>query len=171
MVPSQAKNAYRQTVMQTNYHPVELIHMLYERVLVHLEHAEKSMVEEHPISRAEHINKAIAIVTELYVSVRPDESEASQFLIGLYEAILKELPKAGLQKDVEIVRRSHRYLKRLKEVWEETAMQEHGLGPAARVTSTADSQVKAAGAALVKERSLASPSSQVAGSGQMSFSV
>ncbi|MDH4321823.1 MAG: hypothetical protein OEV73_10055, partial [Desulfobulbaceae bacterium] len=60
---------------------------------------------------------------------------------------------------------------RLKEVWEETAMREHGLLSASRANNPVDAQVKTSGAALVKERGVASPSSQGAVSGQMSFSV
>jgi len=168
MVPSQAKNAYRKSVMQTNYHPIELIHMMYERVLVHLVYAETAMLESHPIQRAEHITKAVAIITELYVSVKPDETEASQFLLGLYEAILAELPKAGLGKDVEIIRRSQRYLKRLKEVWEDTAMREHGLAPAGKASSTSASEslAKSSGSVLSTGRSVVSSTTQ-----GMSFSV
>lgn len=136
MVSSQAKNAYHQMLMQKNYHPVQLIHMLYERVLVHLDAAEAAIQENKPIIRAENMSKAIAIVTELYVSVSPDESEASLFLGGLYEAILSELSKAG--NDVEIIRQSYRYLEQLKEVWENTAMQECGLSPHGKESSATD---------------------------------
>lgn len=156
--------------MQANYHPVELIHMMYERVLVHLEHAVVAIEEDQPVGRAEHMNKAIAIVTELYVSVKPDESEASQFLLGMYEAILAELPKAGLTKDVENIRRAHRYLQRLKEVWEETAMRENGLvahGHSGGVVST-EKEVEHV---VVNERNVYSSSKQDSGVGQVSFSV
>ncbi|MDH3346922.1 MAG: flagellar export chaperone FliS [Desulfobulbaceae bacterium] len=175
MVSSQAKSAYQQTAMQTNYHPVELIHMLYERVLVHLELAEVAIQKNEPIARAEHMNKAIAIVTELYVSVKSDDdSEASQFLLGLYEAILAELPKVGASKDVEILRHSHRYLKRLKEVWEDTAMREHGFTPHERensapcvvVVSSEETEL-----APVRDGGAYSPSPQDASPGHVSFSV
>ncbi len=174
MVSSQAKNAYQQTVRQTNIHPVELIHMLYERVLVHLELAEAAIREEQPGSRGEHLSKAIAIVTELYVSVKPDdESDASQFLLGLYEAILAELPKVGASKDVEVLRRSHRYLQGLKEVWEDTAMREQGLVPQGTASSSLQSGAsqEKQEPAMVKEGGVYSPAQQSPVSGQVSFSV
>ena len=173
MVSSQAENAYQQTVMQTKIHPVELIHMLYERVLVHLELAEAAILKDQPLNRGEHLSKAIAIVTELYVSVKPDESEASQFLLGLYEAILAELPKVGTSKDVEVLRRSHRYLKQLKEVWEDVAMQEQGFVPQSKAGSTShavDSHEKPE-SAIIKEGNVGSPARQGAVAGRVSFSV
>jgi len=175
MVSSQATNAYQQTVMRTNYHPVELIHMLYERVLVHLELAEKAILEKQPESRGEHLAKAIAIVTELYVSVEQDDSESSQFLLGLYEAILAELPKVGASKDVEILRRSHRYLKRLNEVWEDTAMRENGFFPQERSEASvggvaSPDQPSPDHGILVKEREV-SPAPPPGGRTQISFSV
>ncbi len=166
MVSSQAKNAYQQTVMQANIHPVQLIHMLYERVLVHLELAEVAILENQPQSRGEHLGKVIAIVTELYVSVQPDDSDSSQFLLGLYEAILEELPSVSESKDVEVVRRSHRYLQRLKEVWEETAMQENGLAQKTQVGTAAPVDPVRVSEGIV------SPSAQQGVvSGQLSFSV
>ena len=128
MGTNQVLNAYRNSEKQATIHPVKLIHMMYERVLTHLEHAEIGVKEDDPRKRGENLGKAIAIVTELNASIKQDdESEAAQFLRALYTAILVELPKVSVSKDVKILQRSYGYLKELKDVWEQTAMQEHGL--------------------------------------------
>lgn len=125
MVGQQALNAYRRTEKQAEIHPVKLIHMLYERVLVHLDMAEKGIREKNAKLRGENLSKAIAIITELNASIKTeDNSEAAQFLRGLYSAILVELPKVSVSDDVQIVRQAAKYLNQLKQIWEQTAMQE-----------------------------------------------
>jgi len=125
---NQVLDAYRKSEKQASVHPVKLIHMLYERVLTHLEHAEVGVKENNPRKRGENLGKAIAIITELNASIKQEDgSEAAQFLRALYTAILIELPKVTISGDTKILHRSHAYLKELKDVWEQTAMREHGL--------------------------------------------
>jgi flagellar protein FliS len=125
MVMKNVRDAYQKTEAQSRIHPVKLIHLLYSRVLTHLELAEEAILKNEPRKRGENLGKAIAIVAELHASVDPeDTSEAAAFLRGLYEAILGELPKVGASKDVEVLRRAHGYLARLKEIWEQEAMRD-----------------------------------------------
>lgn len=128
MKAEKARNAYQQTEALTKIHPVKLIQLIYERLLVHLDLAENAMLKEDAKVRGENLGRAIALVTELYASIRDDdESEAAGFLQGLYTSILTELPKAAITNDVEVIRTTSRYVARLKEIWAETAMVEAGL--------------------------------------------
>ncbi|MFH1019044.1 MAG: flagellar export chaperone FliS [Pseudomonadota bacterium] len=125
MVGQKVLDAYRTTEKQAEIQPVKLIHMLYERVLVHLELAEEGIREQTPKKRGENLGKAIAIITELQASIgSEDHSEAAQFLRGLYGAILVELPRVSVAQDVKVLRQARTYLERLKGIWEETAMRE-----------------------------------------------
>lgn len=127
MNTAKARSAYQRSEAQAQIHPVKLIHLLYERVLVHLELAEQGIVTNDVKLRGENLSKAIAIISELNASIKDaDDSESAGFLRRLYSVILLELPKVGLSCDVEIVRKSHRYLNRLREIWESTAMVEAG---------------------------------------------
>ena len=127
MVGQKVLDAYRTTEKQAEIQPVKLIHMLFERVLVHLELAEEGIREQTPKKRGENLGKAIAIITELQASIKSeDHSEAAQFLRGLYGAILMELPKVAVSQDVKVLRQASTYLERLKGIWEETAMRESG---------------------------------------------
>ncbi|MBI5559001.1 MAG: flagellar export chaperone FliS [Deltaproteobacteria bacterium] len=120
-----ARNAYRQSEAQSKIHPVKLIHLMYERTLVHLDKAMAGIAGKDPKKRGEHLGKAIAIIAELNASVKEDDnSEAALFLRGLYGAILLELPKAAINNDAQILGQTFSYIKRLKEIWEETAMKE-----------------------------------------------
>lgn len=125
MVGQKALDAYRTTEKQAEIQPVKLIHMLYERVLVHLQLAEEGIREHIPKKRGENLGRAIAIISELQASIKSeDHSEAAEFLRGLYGAILVELPKISVSQDVKILRQARTYLERLKGIWEETAMRE-----------------------------------------------
>ncbi len=127
MTSVQARNIYRQTEKLATIHPVKLVHLMYERVLIHLDLVLEGVEEHDPVKRGENLGRAIAIVTELNASIRKeDASEAAEFLRGLYSAILVELPKVAVNNDGEVVRRARRYLAKLKEIWEQTAMREHG---------------------------------------------
>lgn len=128
MNSAKVRSAYQKSEAQAQIHPVKLIHLLYERVLVHLEMAEQGIVANNIKLRGENLSKAIAIIAELNASIKEgDDSETAGFLRGLYSAILMELPKVAIANDVAIVKQSHRYLKRLLEIWEATAMVEAGL--------------------------------------------
>ena len=125
MNTARVRNVYQQSESQGKIHPVKLIHMLYERLLDHLAIAEEGVLDNDIKKRGESLSKAIAILTELNVSIKEDdETEAAQFLHGLYSAILAELPKVSVDNDVNIVRQSASYIQRLKEIWEQTAMKE-----------------------------------------------
>jgi len=131
MHTAKVRSAYQKSESQAQIHPVKLIHLLYERVLVHLELAEQGIIARDVKTRGENLSKAIAIISELNASIKDtDDSDAAGFLRGLYSAILLELPKVAISADVEIIKQSRRYLSRLLEIWETTAMEEAGLnGP------------------------------------------
>lgn len=128
MVVNQVLDAYRQTEKQASIHPVKLIHMMYERVLTHLEYAAAAIKERNPRKRGENLGRAIALITELSASVKPDDdSEAADFLRGLYSAMLVELPKVSISNDPTVLRQAAGYIRELKKIWEETAMQEQSV--------------------------------------------
>lgn len=127
MVSSKVRSVYQQNEVQADVDPVKLIHLLFERALVHLEFAEKAIRENNPKSRGENLGKVIAIVTELLASVKEgDDSEVAGFLRGLYMAILQELPKVSMSNDLTVLLRTHGYIAKLKDIWEQGVMSRHG---------------------------------------------
>ena len=127
MTSAQAQNAYRRTEKMATIHPIKLIHLMYERILAHLDLAIEGIEEGNARKRGENLGKAIAIITELNASIKNDEqSEAAAFLRELYTSILVELPKVSVNNDKAIVIRARKYIARLMEIWGQTAMREHG---------------------------------------------
>lgn len=126
MIPTQAQDAYRRSATQgRTLSPEKLIHLLYERALQHLRCTEEGIDEQNPQKRGENLGKAIAFVTELNASLDMEKGgEVAVFLRGLYEAILVELSKVSVTNDIEIIKRACRYLKALKDSWEQTVMKE-----------------------------------------------
>ncbi|MFO7761376.1 MAG: flagellar export chaperone FliS [Desulfobia sp.] len=120
-----ARNAYRRSEENVNIHPFKLVHMMFERSIAHLHQAEEAMQKKDPAKRGENLSKAIAIITELYSAVPADQdNEAAVFLKSLYNSILTELPKVSAFGDREVLSQALRYLEKLKEIWENTAMLE-----------------------------------------------
>lgn len=139
MVSKQASNAYFQAQASAKIHPAKLVHMMYERLLLNLTCACEGIEENDVKKGGENLSKAIAIITELNCCVRAgDESEPARFLRGMYAAMLVELGKVAVTKDVAVVRQAHRYVSRLKNIWEETAMRENGLAVEQKVQSVTE---------------------------------
>lgn len=131
MTGTRIKNAYQQSEVQGKIHPVKLVDMMYTRVLSLLALVEEGVRRNDAKVRGESLGKVIAILTELNFSIKSDDqSEAAQFLRGLYSAILTQLPTVVLNNDVKIVRQATVYINKLQEIWGQTAMREAGFGEA-----------------------------------------
>ena len=120
--------AYPQVNAYLNNHyegmsPEQLILLLYKGALSRLKLAREGIKENNAKKRGENISKVIAIVSELNASVDPTmNDESTQFLRGLYVAILAELPKVSLNNDIKTLDRANAYIQELKEIWERDVM-------------------------------------------------
>ncbi|WDP89776.1 MAG: flagellar export chaperone FliS [Desulfobacter sp.] len=111
----------------TNYYegmtPEQLILLLFNGALNRLTLTKEGIIEKDAKKKGENLSKAIAIISELNASVDASmEDESTIFLRGLYTAILTELPKVTLNNDLTTLGRAHRYITRLKEIWESDVM-------------------------------------------------
>ncbi|MBF0389467.1 MAG: flagellar export chaperone FliS [Desulfamplus sp.] len=119
-------NAGMQKYMNNHYEgmsPEQLILMLYKGALFKLQLVKQGIEENNIQKRGENLSKVISIIAELNASINPDiADESTNFLRGLYSAILIELPKVSLTNDIEIVNRTERYISKLKDIWENDVM-------------------------------------------------
>jgi flagellar secretion chaperone FliS len=103
--------------------PEKLILMLFKGALDRLKLVKEGMKENNIQKRGENLSKVIAIVSELNSSLDSKmNDESTQFLRGLYHAILTELPKASINNDISIITRTESYLSKLTEIWETDVM-------------------------------------------------
>ena len=103
--------------------PEQLILLLYKGALSRLKLAREGITERNVKKKGENLSKAIAIISELHASVDSKmEDDSTQFLRGLYTAILNELPKVTLNNDLTILNQTEKYISELKDIWEKDVM-------------------------------------------------
>lgn len=174
MTSAQVRNAYRRTEKMAAIHPVKLIHLMYERIIAHLDLVVEGIDQGNVMKRGENLGKAIAIITELNASIKSDDqSEAAAFLRGLYTAILVELPTVAIKNDRDIVLKARKYMKQLMEIWEQTAMRENGLLDGKQPAKQAvPERTESAEVAVAKEDLSAVRKAEVkVAAGNLSFSI
>jgi len=104
-------------------HPEQLILMLYKGALDRIYLTREGIQENNRQKRGENLSKVIAIISELNASIDPEmNDESTQFLRGLYTAILNELPKVSLNNCTVTLDRTEAYIKKLKKIWENDVM-------------------------------------------------
>lgn len=120
--------AYQQVNQYLNHHyesmnPEQLILLLYNGALSRLRLTREGIKEDDVKKKGENLSKAIAIISELNASVDSKmEDESTQFLRGLYAAILAELPKITFNNDLKTLNRTEKYISELKKIWEKDVM-------------------------------------------------
>ena len=131
MVSERARNMY----LNTHYDgmdPKKLILMLYDGALKHIRLVKEGILENDIRKRGESLGKVIAIVSELNSSLDPNvKDESIDFLRGLYESILKELPRVSITNDLKTVDLTNRYISKLRDIW---ATQVMGIERKAEIT-------------------------------------
>ena len=118
MVHGNALNSYHKAQVYDEMDPKKIILMLYEGAIKRIVLAREGIKKDDPKLRGENLGKAIAIIAELNACLDENiKTEEINFLRGLYAAMLSELPKVSVNKDIEILNRTEKYLKELKRIW------------------------------------------------------
>ncbi len=103
--------------------PEQLILMLFKGALECIKLTREGIEEGDVKKRGENLSKAISIISELNSSVDTAmNDESTQFLRGLYTAILAELPKVSINNDTQILQYAQSYISKLMEIWENDVM-------------------------------------------------
>lgn len=134
MLTNRAYNTYSRSQVYDDMDPQKLILLLYKEALKRLKMAKMAIEENDPCKRGENLGKAIAIISELHSSLDTSvDAEEIHFLGNLYAAILTELPKVSLNNDVKIIDTTLAYFERLKDIWENSVMQQQPKQPPRKV--------------------------------------
>lgn len=103
--------------------PEQLILVLFKGALSRLKLVKEGIKEKNIQKRGENLSKVIGIISELNSSLDSKmKDESTQFLRGLYKAILLELPKVSINNDIRIVERTESYISKLMGIWETDVM-------------------------------------------------
>lgn len=115
--------------------PVQLLTMLYDRLLLDLGRAEAAQLAGNWTVASENLLHAQAILTELTGSLKTDTWGGADNLLGIYNYVSSALVTANVHRDVELTREGLRLLEPLRQSWHEAA----ALLPAMQPATTARS--------------------------------
>ncbi len=100
--------------------PAKLIEMLYEGVLRFNAQAKKSIKDGNVEKRVYWINRSIAIITELLVTLDRKQGDISLYLEGLYNYEIGLLTDASIDRNIEKLDEVSSVFKGLLEAWRES---------------------------------------------------
>ena len=101
--------------------PVQLVTMLYDRLLLDLARAEKAQVGQEWATASEQLLHAQAIIAELSSSLRVDVWDGGEGLLALYGYTSTALVNANVHRDVALTREVTGLLEPLRQAWHEAA--------------------------------------------------
>ncbi len=103
--------------------PVQLLTMLYDRLMLDLGRAEAAQMQSQWSDASNHLTHAQSIVAELTSSLKADVWDGSEGLRGLYTYVLTALMAANVQREVARTRECIELLEPLRQAWHEAANQ------------------------------------------------
>ena len=105
----------------TTASPQRLLVMLYDRLALDLERAERALTDGDRASANEQLQHAQEIVLELQASLRVDIWDGGPRLAALYAWLLTELMRANVKGSARVVTDCRRIVEPLRDAWREAA--------------------------------------------------
>jgi flagellar protein FliS len=114
-------SAYRQTSVQSSS-PLELVVLLYDGALRHVVAAKDAAHRKDLVARREASSKALAIVTELQITLNLEDGGAvATSLDSLYTYMMERLVYATARKDSTALDEVEKLLRSLRDAWAQIA--------------------------------------------------
>ena len=124
--PRQGIDSYRRTEIESRT-PLELIVMLYDGALRHLEEARRAIERRDLPARKAAISRAMAIVAELQATLDMQAgAEIATSLDQLYTFVTSRIADASMKNDVKGIDDATRVMANLREAWEKIAKDDKG---------------------------------------------
>jgi flagellar protein FliS len=118
-----------------NASPARLLTMLYDRLLLDLQRAEIAQEIEDWSTATEQLLHAQDILAELTSSLKVDEWDGAEGLLGVYTFASKALVFANIHRDVDSTRVCITLLEPLRQTWHEAANSVADAAPAPQHTA------------------------------------
>ena len=103
--------------------PMRLLTMLYDRLLLDLDRAEKAHETKSWAVASTNLLHAQDIVAELTSSLKVDAWDGGERLLALYTYVAGALVDANVKRDTARIRESIELLEPLRQAWHEASMQ------------------------------------------------
>jgi flagellar protein FliS len=103
--------------------PMRLLTMLYDRLLLDLDRAEKAHETKSWAVASTNLLHAQDIVTELISSLKVDAWDGGERLLALYNYVAGALIDANVKRDTARIRESIELLEPLRQAWHEASME------------------------------------------------
>jgi flagellar secretion chaperone FliS len=101
--------------------PQQVLVMLYDRLTLDLERAQRAVAENDRARANEELQHAQAIVLELLSSLQVDVWEGGPRLAALYNWLVSELVQANLKFDANRIRSCQQVVEPLRDAWRQAA--------------------------------------------------
>ena len=105
----------------TTASPERLLVMLYDRLALDLERAERALQDKDRAEAGEQLGHAQEIVLELLASLQVDVWEGGPRLAALYNWLLSEMTAANLKGDVGRISSCRLVVEPLRDAWHQAA--------------------------------------------------
>jgi flagellar secretion chaperone FliS len=106
--------------------PARLLLMLYDRLLLDLDHAEDALRGQDREAANGRLHSAQAIIMELRTSLDVNAWDGAPALAALYGYLLTELIGAAVQADADRTATCKRLVEPLRDAWREAVLAEAG---------------------------------------------
>jgi flagellar protein FliS len=106
--------------------PARLLLMLYDRLILDLEHAEEALRAHDRETASGRLHSAQAIIMELRTSLDVDAWDGAPALAALYGYLLTELIGANVRADADRTATCRRLVEPLRDAWHEAVLAEAG---------------------------------------------
>lgn len=121
-------NQYRTNSVNTS--PVQLVVMCYDGMLRFMRQAREGIIEKNVEKRVKFINKTLAIIAELQATLDFNQGpDIAKNLDRVYNYLNRQLMKASVEKDPELIVGCENLVKELRDAWSQVATQEGGPKP------------------------------------------
>lgn len=114
--------------------PARLLTMLYDRLLLDLGRAEAAQLGANWTVASENLVHAQAIIAELSSSLKVDDWDGADALLGVYNYCATALVNANIQRDARLTREAIDLLEPLRQTWHQAAVMVQPATPAAPVS-------------------------------------
>jgi flagellar protein FliS len=102
--------------------PVRLLTMLYDRLLLDLDRAERASVDEDWMTMSTELIHAQAIIAELTSSLRAELWDGGQSLLAIYHYTRSLLVEANIRREGRGIRESIEILDPIRLAWQEASL-------------------------------------------------